>query len=232
MILTPIILEDIEHIQKANKSHERAFESIIDKVYREDKERKEKAENERKKKEAILHKRELEKRKAEETKRAKEKERHDAENRARLEAEQRAIAKGVSGGHNDRGDGSEHTEGDTTPRTNQDIQVSGHELEDTSTGSTRGSAGTAVIGSTWSEVSPEQASQYMAQGTGVSADVWAGVIYRESSNNPTIVNEIGCFGYLQLHPVHGASSTWTPQQYLDKAIEIYNTAGAGSWEAW
>lgn len=232
MILAPIILEDIEHIQKVNKSHERTFESIIDKVYREDKECKEKAEGERKKKEVILRKRELEKRKAEEAKRAKEKERHDIGNRARLEAEQRAIAEGVSSGHNDRGDGSERIEGDTTHRTNQDIQVSGHELEDTSTGSTRGSVGTTVIGSTWSEVSPEQASQYMAQGTGVSADVWAGVIYRESSNNPTIVNEIGCFGYLQLHPVHGPSSTWTPQQYLDKAIEIYNTAGAGSWEAW
>lgn len=203
MILTPIILEDIEHIQKANKSHERAFESIIDKVYREDKERKEKAENDRKKKEAILHKRELEKRKAEETKRAEEIKRHDAENRARQELEQRTVAEEVSSSNNDRSRGG-----------GESIQASG------------------VIGSTWAEVSPEQASRYMAQGTGISADVWAGVIYRESSNNPTIVNEIGCFGYLQLHPVHGASSTWTPQQYLDKAIEIYNTAGAGSWEAW
>lgn len=203
MILTPIILEDIEHTQKANKSHERAFESIIDKVYREDKERKEKADNDRKKKEAILHKQELEKRKEKEAERAKEIERHDAENRARREAEQRTAAEEVPSSNNDRSRG----EGES-------IQASG------------------VIGSTWSEVSPEQASQYMEQGTGVSADVWRGVIYRESSNNPTIVNEIGCFGYLQLHPVHGPSSAWTPQQYLDKAIEIYNTAGAGSWEAW
>lgn len=202
MILTPIVLEDIEHIQKANKSHERAFESIIDKVYREDKERKEKAENDRKKKEAILHKRELEKRKAEADKRAKEIERHNEEDRRQREAEQRSTADKVSSTNNASNGGGESV-------------------------STAG-----VIGSTWEEVSPEQASQYMAQGTGVSADVWAGVIYRESSNNPTIVNEIGCFGYLQLHPVHGASSTWTPQQYLDKAIEIYNTAGAGSWEAW
>ncbi|MDP1270793.1 hypothetical protein, partial [Klebsiella pneumoniae] len=88
--------------------------------------------------------------------------------------------------------------GDTTSRTNQDIQVSGHEFEDTSTGSTRGSASTGVIGSTWSKVSPEQASQYMAQGTGVSADVWTGVIYRESSNNPYALNSLGCFGYLQI----------------------------------
>lgn len=202
MILPVTEVDSIRHIQKANKSHERAFESIIDKVYREDKERKEKAENERKKKEAILHKRELEKRKAEEAKRAKEIERHDAENRARQELEQRSTAEEIHGTDNDRNGAG------------KSVPTSG------------------VIGSTWSEVSPEQASQYMAQGTGVSADVWAGVIYRESSNNPTIVNEIGCFGYLQLHPVHGASSTWTPQQYLDKAIEIYNTAGAGSWEAW
>lgn len=204
MILTPIILEDIEHIQKANKSHERAFESIIDKVYREDKERKEKAENDRKKKEAILHKRELEKRKAEEAKRAERKERHDAEDRARQEAEHHSTAKEVSSSNNDRSRG----EGET-------VSTSG------------------VIGSTWAEVSPEQASQYMAQGTGVNADVWAGVIYRESSNNPYALNSLGCFGYLQImQSVHGNVSSWSPQAYLDKAIEIYRSQGAQAWEAW
>lgn len=224
MILTPIILEDIQHIQKANKSHERAFESIIDKVYREDKERKEKAENDRKKKEAILHKQRLEKRKAEEAKRAKAKERHDAEDRARRGAEQRATAEELPSGNN------ESVREGVANDARLESGIDKREANDTNGISSRSVSG--GLGSTWSEVSPEQASQYMAQGTGVSADVWAGVIYRESSNNPTIVNEIGCFGYLQLHPVHGASSTWTPQQYLDKAIEIYNTAGAGSWEAW
>lgn len=224
MILTPIILEDIEYIQKANTSHERAFESIIDKVYREDKERKEKAENDRKKKEAILHKQELEKRKAEADKRAKEKERHVAENRAKREAEQRTTAEELSSGHN------ESVREGVANDARSESGIDKREANDTSGVSSRSVS--SGLGSTWSEVSPEQASQYMAQGTGVGADVWAGVIYRESSNNPTIVNEIGCFGYLQLHPVHGASSTWTPQQYLDKAIEIYNTAGAGSWEAW
>lgn len=224
MILAPIILEDIEHIQKANKSHERAFESIIDKVYREDKERKEKADNERKKKETILHKQRLEKRKAEEAERAKRKERHDAEDRARREAEQRAIAEELPSGTNENV--REGVANDATLGSEMDRQ----EANDNN-GISSGSLSNG-LGSTWSEVSPEQASQYMAQGTGVSASVWAGVIYRESSNNPTIVNEIGCFGYLQLHPVHGPSSTWTPQQYLDKAIEIYNTAGAQSWEAW
>lgn len=203
MILTPIILEDIEHTQKANKSHERAFESIIDKVYREDKERKEKAENDRKEKEAVLQKRELEKRKAEEVERAKEIERHDAENRARREAEQRSPAEEVPSSNNDRSRGGES------------VSTSG------------------VIGSTWAEVSPEQASQYMAQGTGVSADVWAGVIYRESSNNPYALNSLGCFGYLQImQSVHGNVSSWSPQAYLDKAIEIYHSQGAQAWEAW
>lgn len=224
MILTPIILEDIEHIQKANKSHERAFESIIDKVYREDKERKEKAENDRKKKEAILHKQRLEKRKAEEAERAKRKERHVAEDRARREAEQRSIAEELPSGHNENV--RERVSDDATLESEMDRREANDNNRVPSGSVSSG------LGSTWPEVSPEQASQYMAQGTGVSADVWAGVIYRESSNNPTIVNEIGCFGYLQLHPVHGPSSTWTPQQYLDKAIEIYNTAGAGSWEAW
>lgn len=203
MILPLTEVDSIRYIHKANKSHERPFESIIDKVYREDKERKEKAENDRKKKEAILHKRELEKRKAEEAERAKEIERHDAENRARQEFEQRTIAEEVSSPDNDRGGRGES------------VSTSG------------------VIGSTWTEVSPEQASQYMAQGTGVSADVWAGVIYRESSNNPYALNSLGCFGYLQImQSVHGNVSSWSPQAYLDKAIEIYHSQGAQAWEAW
>lgn len=206
MILTPIILEDIEHIQKANKSHERVFESIIDKVYREDKERKEKADNDRKKKEAILHKRELEKRKAEEVGRAKRKERHDAENRARRGAEQHTTSEELPSGHNES----------VRERSSDDATLEN-----------------GIIGSTWSEVSPEQASQYMAQGTGVSADVWAGVIYRESSNDPTVTNSLGCFGYLQImQSVHGNVSSWSPQAYLDKAIEIYHSQGAQAWEAW
>lgn len=186
MILTPIILEDIEHIQKANTSHERTFESIIDKVYREDKERKEEAEKAKLERENKKRKEELKKLKETQEKQQKEVE--------KLLDETKVIAEEQS-----------------------QSQIEEKEIQ---------------LGSTWAEVSPRMAADYMAQGTGVSADVWAGVIYRESSNNPTIVNEIGCFGYLQLHPVHGASSTWTPQQYLDKAIEIYNTAGAGSWEAW
>lgn len=146
----------------------------------------------------------MEKRKAEAARKAEEAKRHDAENRARREAEQRGVAEEVSSSNNDRGRG----EGES-------IQASG------------------VIGSTWSEVSPEQASQYMARGTGVSADVWRGVIYRESSNNPYALNSLGCFGYLQImQSVHGNVSSWSPQAYLDKAIEIYHSQGHQAWEAW
>lgn len=201
MILPLTEVDSIRYIHKANKSHERPFESIIDKVYREDKERKEKAENERKKKEAILHKRELEKRKAEEAKRAKEIERHDAENRARQELEQRTITEEVPSSNNDRSRGK-----------GESIPTSG------------------VIGSTWAEVSPEQASQYMASKTGVPASRWKAIIYHESTNNPTVTNSIGCFGYLQLHPVHGAVSQMTPQQYLDTAVGVYQSQGLSAWE--
>ena len=179
MILTPIILEDIEHTQKANKSHERAFESIIDKVYREDKERKEKAEKAKLERENKKRKEELKKLNETQEKQQKEVE--------KLLEETKVI------------------------------------VEEKEVG----------LGATWSEVSPEQASQYMAQGTGVSADVWAGVIYRESSNNPYALNSLGCFGYLQImQSVHGNVSSWSPQAYLDKAIEIYHSQGASAWEAW
>ena len=187
MILTPIILEDIEHIQKANTSHERAFESIIDKVYREDKERKEKAEKAKLERENKKRKEELKKLKEIQDKQQKEVE--------KLLEETKVIAE-------------------------EEAQPQIKEKE-------------VGLGATWAEVSPETAANYMAQGTGVSADVWAGVIYRESSNNPYALNSLGCFGYLQImQSVHGNVSSWSPQAYLDKAIEIYHSSGSGAWEAW
>lgn len=202
MILTPIILEDIQHIQKAQTSHERDFESIIDKVYREDKERKEKAENDRKKKEAVLHKQKMEKRKAEEAKRAEEIKRHDAENRARQELEQRSVAEEVPSTDNDRGRGA-----------GESISTSG------------------VIGSTWAEVSPEQASQYLSINTGVPSNWWLKVAMAESSGNPYALNSIGCYGLYQINQsVHGDFRNASPEQYLKKVIEIYNSQGKGAWE--
>lgn len=87
-----------------------------------------------------------------------------------------------------------------------------------------------AIGSDWASVSPEQASQYMSARTGVSASTWQQIIYKESTNNPTVTNSIGCFGYLQLHPVHGSVGTMTPQQYLDTAVGVYNSQGLSAWE--
>ncbi len=88
----------------------------------------------------------------------------------------------------------------------------------------------SVIGSDWSQVSPEQASQYMSARTNVPASTWQAIIYAESTNNPYVTNRIGCYGYLQLHPVHGNVSGMTPQQYLDTAVGVFNSQGLKAWE--
>lgn len=87
-----------------------------------------------------------------------------------------------------------------------------------------------AIGNDWYQVSPEQASTYMSARTGVPISTWQQIIYRESTNNPLVTNSIGCFGYLQLHPVHGNVSGMTPQQYLDTAVGVYNSQGLSAWE--
>lgn len=90
-----------------------------------------------------------------------------------------------------------------------------------------------TIGYDWSSVSPEQASSYMASKTGVSASKWLDVIYKESSGNPYITNPIGCYGLLQINQsVHGQVSNLSPQEYLDKAISIYQSSGGTAWETW
>ncbi|TKV02079.1 hypothetical protein, partial [Citrobacter sp. TBCS-14] len=48
----------------------------------------------------------------------------------------------------------------------------------------------SVIGSDWSQVSPEIAANYMSSKTGVSASKWLDVIYKESSGNPYVENEL------------------------------------------
>lgn len=216
MILPMTEVDTIKHIQKAQNSHISAFESIFERLDRQDREKRIKREKERKrlegkKKAAILQKQRVEARKREAAARAKEQERLAEESKRQSEIERNAASEQISSGV---------TPENGRPESTVEVQSGGTQVP------------TSGIGSTWEEVSSQQAAAYMASKTGVAQSTWEGVIYRESSNNPTIVNSIGCFGYLQLHPVHGASSTWTPQQYLDKAVEIYLTAGAGSWEAW
>lgn len=216
MILPITEVDTIKHIQKAHNSHVSAFESIFERLDRQDREKRIKREKERKqledkKKAIVLQKQRVEAKKRAAVAKSKEKERLAEESERQSELKRNAVAEQPVSGHTDE---------PTRPESAIQVQSSDGEVP------------TSEIGATWAEVSPQQASAYMASKTGVAQSTWEGVIYRESSNNPTIVNSIGCFGYLQLHPVHGASSTWTPQQYLDKAVEIYLTAGAGSWEAW
>ena len=89
------------------------------------------------------------------------------------------------------------------------------------------------VGTDWSSVSPEQASQYIAIKTGVSASKWLDVIYKESSGNPYVENELSCWGYLQImQNVHGQVSNLSPKEYLDKAVSIYQGSGGTAWATW
>lgn len=90
-----------------------------------------------------------------------------------------------------------------------------------------------IIGTDWSSVSPEQASEYLASKTGVSASKWLDVIYKESSGNPYVENELSCWGLLQImQSVHGQVSQLSPQAYLDKAVSIYQGSGGTAWATW
>ena len=89
------------------------------------------------------------------------------------------------------------------------------------------------IGTDWSSVSPESAANYMASKTGVSASKWLDVIYKESSGNPYALNSLSCYGLLQImQSVHGQVSNLSPQDYLDKAVSIYQSSGGTAWETW
>lgn len=91
----------------------------------------------------------------------------------------------------------------------------------------------SVIGNNWSQVSPEQAANYMAIKTGVSASKWLDMIYKESSGNPYVTNPIGCYGLLQINQnSHGNVSGMTPQEYLDTAVNIYESQGERAWQVW
>ena len=89
------------------------------------------------------------------------------------------------------------------------------------------------VGTDWSSVSPEQASEYLASKTGVSASKWLDIIYKESSGNPYVENPIGCWGLLQINQsVHSQVSNLSPQAYLDKAVSIYQGSGGTAWATW
>ena len=89
------------------------------------------------------------------------------------------------------------------------------------------------VGTDWSSVSPEIAANYMSSKTGVTASKWLDVIYKESSGNPYVENELSCWGYLQImQSVHEQVSNLSPQEYLDKAVSIYQGSGGTAWATW
>ena len=89
------------------------------------------------------------------------------------------------------------------------------------------------VGTDWSSVSPEIAANYIASKTGVGASKWLDVIYKESSGNPYALNSLSCYGLLQImQSVHGQVSNLSPQDYLDKAVSIYQDSGGTAWATW
>ena len=154
-----------------------------------------------------------EKAKYEHIRQAKEK---ALEERRRIEAEKRAEDDRIA---------REHDKATEQPNTERAQEVSIEAAPNTETNS--------IIGSDWSSVSPEQASEYLASKTGVSASKWLDVIYKESSGNPYVENPIGCWGLLQINQsVHGQVSNLSPQDYLDKAVSIYQGSGGSAWATW
>lgn len=207
-LLTDPTLISINHIQQAQKQADSGFNDVIAQLYQDAKEDAEKAEKERIKqaKEKAL---EEQRRVEEKIKQDNERKRQEAE--AINKAREREREKSAISNNSNAQDTDNSKAGVQTPETTKQVNSS-------------------VIGNDWSQVSPEQASQYMSAKTGVPVGTWLRIVYAESTNNPTVTNSIGCFGYLQLHPIHGNVSGMTPQQYLDTAVSVYNSQGLSAWE--
>ena len=122
----------------------------------------------------------------------------------------------------------EHDKATEQPESERTKEVSG---EDENERVVPNEATNGIIGPNWSSVSPEQASEYLSKRTGISADWWLKIAMAESSGNPMALNSIGCFGLYQINQsVHGNFQSATPEQYLNKVIEIYNSQGKMAWE--
>lgn len=152
---------------------------------------------------------------------ALEEQRISEENQRRIEAEKQTEADRIA---------REHDKAVEQPDTERTQEVS---RENDNEGGVPNTATSGTIGSNWSSVSPEIAANYMASKTGVSASKWLDVIYKESSGNPYVENELSCYGLLQImQSVHGQVSQLSPQDYLDKAVSIYQGSGGTAWATW
>ena len=193
-------------IQFAHKRADKGFNDIVAQLYDQELKTQEKAKYEhiRQAKEKAL-----------------EEQRISEENKRRAEAEKRAEADRIAREHD------KATEQLDTERTQE---VSG---KDENEGAVPNEAINGNVGADWSSVSPEIAANYIASKTGVSAGKWLDVIYKESSGNPYVTNPIGCYGLLQINQnSHGNVSGMTPQEYLDTAVNIYESQGGRAWQVW
>lgn len=73
----------------------------------------------------------------------------------------------------------------------------------------------------------------MANSTGVSADVWAKIIQRESNWDASVVNSSGHMGLFQLAPGYQGNGGSVDEQ-IEGAISLYQKQGLGAWQetAW
>ena len=205
-ILTDDTIRSIVLIQQAHKRAKNNFNDIVAQLYQQEFKTQEKAKYEhiRQAKEKAL-----------------EEQRISEENKRRVEAEKRAEADRIAREHD------KATEQLDTERTQE---VSG---KDENEGAVPNEAINGNVGADWSSVSPEIAANYMSSKTGVSAIKWLDVIYKESSGNPYVTNPIGCYGLLQINQnSHGNVSGMTPQEYLDTAVNIYESQGGRAWQVW
>lgn len=205
-ILTDDTIRSIVLIQQAHKRAKNNFNDIVAQLYQQEFKTQEKAKYEhiRQAKEKVL-----------------EEQRISEENKRRVEAEKRAEADRIAREHD------KATEQLDTERTQE---VSG---KDENEGAVPNEAINGNVGADWSSVSPEIAANYMSSKTGVSAIKWLDVIYKESSGNPYVTNPIGCYGLLQINQnSHGNVSGMTPQEYLDTAVNIYESQGGRAWQVW
>ena len=193
-------------IQKSHKRADKGFNDIVAQLYEQEFKTQEKAKYEH-------IKRDKEK--------ALEEQRISEENQRRVEAEKRAETDRIA---------REYDKATEQPEAERTKEVSG---EDENERVVPNEATNGIIGPNWSSVSPEQASNYIASKTGVSAIKWLDVIYKESSGNPYVENELSCWGLLQINQsVHGQVSQLSPQEYLDKAVSIYQGSGGSAWATW
>ncbi len=105
----------------------------------------------------------------------------------------------------------------------QQQQQSAASQQSSSTDSTTTSPNYAGTGDLRSYVTSRMASE-----TGVSADVWAKIIQRESNWDATVTNSSGHQGLFQLAPGYKGNGGSVDEQ-IEGAISLYKQQGLGAW---